>query len=413
MGEDSHSPAGSHAVTGNNKPLPRPQAHRPRIVVIGAGAFGGWTALELTRRGAGVTLIDAWGPGNSRASSGGETRVIRATYGTRGIYTRIAMRALELWRAHDARCHTHLFHQTGVLWMFGADDSFGRASAEVLHAHGATLEPLTPAEASRRYPQINFDGISSVFFEPDAGYLLARRACEGVVDRLSAQGGKYRMGTAPQPVRVDSTPLKQIALQDGTFLEADAFVFACGPWLASLFPDVVGTRISATRQEVYYFGPPGGDAMFTDRRMPVWIDFRDRQIYGIPANATSGFKVADDTSGPVMDPTTSDRDASAAGIAAARAFLSLRFPALAEAPLVGSEVCQYESSPDANFIIDRHPGAANVWIVGGGSGHGFKMGPVVGEMVASLVLGESVPDPSFSLARLTSPPAGGWQEKWS
>jgi glycine/D-amino acid oxidase-like deaminating enzyme len=385
------------------------------VIVIGAGAFGGWTALELRRRGARVTLIDAWGPGHARASSGGETRIIRSTYGTRAVYTKMALRALELWRAHDP--DRRLLRETGVLWMFGDDDSFGHASARVLRDHGASLDLLTLPDASRQYPQINFDGIRSVFIEPGAGYLFARRACEQVVGHLIAEGGEYRQAAAVGPIVADRRVLPHVVLCDGTRLEADAFVFACGPWLASLFPDVVGANIAATRQEVFYFGTPPGDARFTEPELPVWMDFaagsRSGQIYGIPGSGSSGFKVADDAPGPAIDPTSGDRDVSVDGVARARAFLSRRFPVLADAPLVGSEVCQYESTPDDHFIVDRHPGAPNVWIVGGGSGHGFKMGPAVGEMVASVVLADSPPDAQFSLARFVAPPRAGWEKRWS
>jgi glycine/D-amino acid oxidase-like deaminating enzyme len=364
-----------------------------------------------------VTLIDAWGPGNARASSGGETRVIRATYGSRVHYTAMAMEALERWRHHDSRWQQHLLRETGALWMFGAQaraQDFGRASMRALAAHGAAADVLTLADARRRYPQINFDDLASVCFEPKAGYLMARRACEHVAERVIAEGGTYRIGAAAAPVTPPRAgSMTSLTLVDGSVIEADAFVFACGPWLGPLFPDLSGAQITATRQEVYYFGPPAGDPLFTDRELPVWIDFRDAQIYGIPGNAHRGFKFADDASGAVMDPTTSDRDASAAGIAAARAFLSLRFPALAHAPLIGSEVCQYESSPDADFIIDRHPVADNVWIAGGGSGHGFKMGPAIGALVASLVLGHSSPDPRFGLARFAAPPANNSDSRWT
>jgi glycine/D-amino acid oxidase-like deaminating enzyme len=388
----------------------RPQ---PRIVVVGAGAFGGWTALELRRRGADVTLVEAWGPGHARASSGGETRIIRATYGPRDVYTKMALRALELWRAHDPT--RRLLHETGVLWMFGDDDSFGHASARVLRDHGASLDLLTRTEASKRFPQINLDGIRSVFVEPAAGYVFARRACEEVVGTLIAEGGNYRQAAVTGPLAGLAAPLSRVALSDGTELAADAFVFACGPWLSSLFPDAVGAHISATRQEVFYFGTPAGDARFRAPGLPVWMDFaagsRSGQIYGIPG--ASGFKVADDAPGPAIDPTTGDRRVDAEGVARARAFLSVRFPALADAPLIGAEVCQYESTPDDHFILDRHPGATNVWIAGGGSGHGYKMGPAVGELVASLVLAESAPDPQFSLSRLAAPPGDGWHKKWS
>ena len=388
----------------------------PRVAVVGAGAFGGWTALELQRRGARVTLIDAWGPGNARASSGGETRVIRATYGTRTHYTAMARRALEIWRDYDRRWSVRLLRETGVLWLFGDSaeaHAFARASASALEHHDLRVEHLTTREAALRYPQICFDDVASVMFEADAGYLLARTACEQVMERFAAAGGSCRLAAAAVPVSIDNGRLEHLLLQDGERIDADAFVFACGPWLGSMFPDVIGHRIAATRQEVYYFGPPPGDVRFTEPLLPVWIDYRETQVYGTPGNLHRGFKFADDSPGPEMDPTSAEREATPARVADARLFLASRFPDLARAPLVGSEVCQYESTPDSEFIIERHPGAANVWIAGGGSGHGFKMGPAVGETMASLVLGTADPDPRYSLARFATAPEGGWQQKWT
>ena len=380
--------------------LPRnPAAQSPRVAVIGAGAFGGWTALELVRRGARVVLIDAWGPGNARASSGGETRVIRAGYGTRTIYTKMAKRALELWGAHDQRYGRGFFKKTGALWMFGKDDAFRKASIAALEAERVAVQDVAVADARRRWPQVDFAGISSLFFEPEAGYLLARRACEHVVECVIGEGGEYRQAAVASPVRATGSRLSVVTLSDGQSLAADTFVFACGPWLGTLFPDVVGKNITPTRQDVFYFGTPPGDIRFRDDALPVWVDYGERLIYGIPGNANRGFKIADDTSGPAFDPTSGQRDLSAGAVQDARAFLARRFPALAKAPLIGSEVCQYEASPDSNYIIDRHPAAPNVWIVGGGSGHGFKMGPAMGELVASLVTGKAPPDPVFSLTR--------------
>lgn len=386
----------------------------PTVAVIGAGAFGGWTALELRRRGARVTLLEAWGPGNARASSGGETRVIRATYGSRAIYSRMAIRALERWRAYDAAWGAGLFRQTGVLWMFGAAGGFGQASFDAMRGLNIPLETLTSSEASRRFPRVAFDeSIQSILWEPDAGYLFARRACAHVVDRFIAEGGEYRQAAVRAPVTIGADPVRSIEIDGGERVEADAFVFACGPWLGSLFPDVIGSRVKATRQEVYYFGTPPGDAGFHDPAMPVWLDCRDRVFYGVPGNAHRGFKVADDTPGPEIDPTSAARDASPAGVAAARALLRRRFPRLAGAPLLGSEVCQYEATPDSHFLVDRHPGAANVWIAGGGSGHGFKMGPAIGELMAAAVIDEAPIDPQFCLARLDDVPDSGWEEKWA
>jgi glycine/D-amino acid oxidase-like deaminating enzyme len=378
------------------------------VAVIGAGAFGGWTALTLRRRGAAVTLVDAWGPGHTRASSGGHTRVIRATYGSHAVYTRMAARALRLWRDNGAEA-AGLLHTTGVLWMFDGDDSFGRASMVTLRAEGLRIDELTPRQAAARFPQIDLTGVTTVLWEPDAGYLFARRACRHVVDRFVAEGGVYRQAAVKTPVTADAGVL----LEGGGRLAADVFVFACGPWLGALFPDVVGRRVTVTRQDVYYFGTPAGDARFSDPSLPVWLDCGERVIYGIPDRAARGFKVADDTSGPPIDPTSGSREVASAGVTAARGFLARRFPALADAPLVAAEVCQYESTPDAHFIVDRHPHAADVWIAGGGSGHGFKMGPAIGALLADCILNGADPDPQFTLARFAHPPEHGWQRKWS
>ena len=384
------------------------------MAVFGAGAFGGWTALELARRGARVTLLDAWGPANPRASSGGETRVMRATYGAHSVFTEMAIHALHRWRTYEAEWNRTFFRRTGALWMFASDrgEQFAQTSRVSLDRR-ARVESLTVTEGARRYPQIDFAGVSALLFEPEAGYLLARVACEHVAQRAIAGGVTYRVAAASGPVRMDASPCREVALQDGGSLAADQFVFACGPWLDTLFPDVLGKHFTVTRQEVYYFAVAAGDAAFSDERLPVWLDFGERLFYGIPGDVHGGFKVADDTAGPLFDPTNGDRSPSPGEIARARAFVARRFPSLANGPLIRSEVCQYESTPDAHFIVDRHPSAANVWIVGGGSGHGYKMGPAVGEMVAQLALGEIDPDARFSLRRFSSPPTGGWREKWS
>src|SRR5262249_10619629 len=148
--------------------------------------------------------------------------------------------------------------------------------------------------------------------------------------------------------------------------------------------EVLGERVKPTRQEVFFFGTPAGDARFNEELLPVWSD---RPRYGIPGNEGRGFKIADGTLGPAFDPTSGERTVSAAGLRAARDYVASRFPGLKGAPLVESRVCQYENSPDGRYIVDRHPHAENVWLVGGGSGHGYKMGPALGERVAETVLG--------------------------
>jgi len=371
---------------------------KPHVVVVGAGAFGGWTALYLRRHGARVTLLDAWGPGNARASSGGETRVIRATYGPRAIYTRMAARALVLWKEHEARWRRQFYHRIGVLWLVESDDQYEKAALPILRDAKVDFEELAGPEAARRYPQINCERVRWAIFERDGGYLTARRACAAVLDGFRAAGGDYRE-VAVRPPQPDRGELTAVTLSDGTTLAADRFVFACGPWLGALFPDVVGDRVRPTQQEVFFFGTPAGDRRFTEEAMPVWADHGTRFMYGIPGNEWRGFKIADDTRGPIFDPTAGERVPRAEALQTARDYVAFRFPGLRGAPLLESRVCQYEESPDEHFIIDRHPAAANAWLVGGGSGHGFKHGPAVGELVATAVLDGEPPDAQFRLAR--------------
>ncbi len=132
---------------------------RPSVIVVGAGAFGGWSALKLVQRGARVILLDAWGPGNSRASSGGETRTIRATYGpTHAIYVNMVARALQLWQEYERQWNVKLFFRSGALRMAGADDSYESSALPVLKQAGIPFEKLSGTECSRRWPQIDFDG---------------------------------------------------------------------------------------------------------------------------------------------------------------------------------------------------------------------------------------------------------------
>lgn len=381
---------------GGRGKVPRRQG--PRVVVVGAGAFGGWTALHLQRRGANVILIDTWGPGNSRASSGGESRVIRGTYGPDRIYVEMVARSLELWKENEKLWNRPLYRPNGALWLVGEDDGYEKASLPLLRDVGHRYEELSAAEAARRFPQINFEGVHWAIYEEDAGYLLARRACVAVFEGFLAEGGEYRQSDA-KPQGTEGGKLNGVVLSDGSSLSADQYVFACGPWLGKLFPDVLGDRIEPTRQDVFYFGTPPGDNRYSADSLPVWIDNGERLFYGIPGSEWRGFKIADDTRGQPFDPTTGERTYSPESLAAARDYVEFRFPGLKGAPLLEARVCQYENSPDGNFILDRHPQLENVWLVGGGSGHGFKHGPAVGERVAGMVLGETSPDPFFSLAR--------------
>jgi sarcosine oxidase len=364
------------------------------VAVVGAGAFGAWTAWHLRRAGRRVVLVDAYGPGNSRASSGGETRVTRMGYGADELYTRWSYRSLAHWKELAGSCGQPLFHETGVLWLARSEDPLTLDTLATLGRLGIRHEKLMRAELEARWPQIALGPVTWAIHEPGSGALMARRAVQAVAAQAAHDGVEVRTA-AVEPPRGKGR-LASIATRSGP-ISAAAFVFACGPWLPKLFPDLLGERIFPTRQEVFYFGSPPGDARFAPPAMPVWVDFGE-EIYGIPDIESKGFKVAPDRHGAAFDPDTGERVVSASGLAQVREFVARRFPALKDAPLVASEVCQYENSSNGDFLIDRHPDFDNAWLVGGGSGHGFKHGPAVGEYVAAHVMDGAAVDTRFSLA---------------
>jgi monomeric sarcosine oxidase len=377
------------------------------VAVVGAGVFGAWTAYQLQRSGKRVLLIDAYGPGNSRSSSGDESRIIRMGYGADEIYTRSAQRSLELWKEFFADRNEQLFHQTGVLWLVHPDDPYPVKTEETLERLNIPIERLTTSELTRRYPQIGIENIAWAMLEPESGVLSARRAVQAVVaaalksgvEFLQASVGLSGTGVSPVDHAQDaSATLESITTMNNQRISAATFVFACGPWLPKLFPEVLGDRIQPSRQEVYYFGAPAGDVRFTSPALPTWIDFKD-EAYGLPDIEGRGVKVAIDRHGPAFDPETGDRMVTAEGLAEVRRCLARRLPGLKDAPVIEARVCQYENTSNGDFLIDRHPQFENVWLVGGGSGHGFKHGPAVGEYVVARINGnrEGI-EPRFTLA---------------
>lgn len=334
---------------------------------------------------------------------------MRGTYGPDQPYTELAARALKLWAKYERKWKREFLHRCGVLWMAsGRDDAFEGGSVEMLRAAKIKYQELSTAEMRKRWPQINFQGIEWGIFEPECGYLDARASCAAVVDAFVKAGGKYRQ-TAVSDENLESTGLfiqqstsknqQSLNLSDGSPLKADIYVFACGPWLGKLFPNTLADLVRASKQDILFFGTPPGDTRFHDPNTPVWADHRDRFYYGIPGSDRRGFKIADDTRGPDFDPTNGERVIDPENLKRAREYVAFRFPALKDAPLIETRVCQYEQTPDSHFIIDRHPENENVWLLGGGSGHGFKHGPAIGGMMADLILKDRAPEAIWSIAR--------------
>ena len=365
------------------------------VAVVGAGVFGAWTAYCLRKSGASVLLLDEYGPANARASSGGESRIIRMGYGAEEIYTRWSMNALPKWQGLFAQAgRSELFQPTGVLWINHQDQKYAHDTEATLQRVGARFEKLALSQLRERYPQVSFEDDCWGIFEPDSGVLIARRAVQVVVDQTVKEGADYRLEAARPPT--GKQRLTEIMCASGERFSAATFVFACGPWLPKVFPDLLGNRIFPSRQEVFFFGVPADDHRFSAPAMPTWLKIED-EFYGMPDIEGRGFKIAHDSHGPRVDPDTQSRLATPDAMAIAKQYLARRFPALKDAPALETRVCQYENTSNGDFLIDQHPDMENVWLVGGGSGHGFKHGPAVGEYVAARLLDGGPAEPRFSL----------------
>lgn len=370
---------------------------------MGAGVFGAWTALQLSRRGQRVLLVDAYGPANARASSGGESRIIRMGYGADELYTRWAINSLVQWKelfaSAPASASAALFHETGVLWLASEGDNQLSATKEALARCKVPFESLNRSAITDRYPQFALHGIDTGILETGSGVLMARCAVTAVVEQAASHGVEYRQAHVASPTfeHAGSSRLDAIAISGEEKIAAGQFVFACGAWLGKVFPEILGPRIFPSRQEVFFFGAPPGDQSFGAAALPTWLIQRD-EVYGMPDLESRGFKIALDHHGERVDPDTQSRVASAESSQRVRAYVADRFPALRNAPIVETRVCQYENTSNGDFLIDRHPQLSNVWFAGGGSGHGFKHGPAFGEYVARQLLEGSPAEPRFALA---------------
>ncbi len=362
------------------------------VVIVGAGVFGIWSASKLHNAGKRVAVVDFGSPAHILASSGGESRVIRCSYGEDETYTEWAFRSISDWQAISAKTRTPIFHQVGVLRLHKENDESIKASKRLLAQYDIPFTTLSPSKLRDQFPVMQVRDDEAGFFEPQGGALMAKRSVQLLAANLAESGVTFLSGLV-SPISIQQGHqgvLPSVETVDGQQLKAEQFVFACGPWLDQVCPDAMSGRLFITRQEVFFFATD----VDTAGALPVWSDL---PFYGFPSFEGRGFKVANDTHGHFINPDTEDRNASKKGEADARAYLHNRFPEFADAPLSETRVCQYENSSDGHFLMDRHPGFENVWLVGCGSGHGFKHGPAVGDHVLNLINRTSEPQEPFLL----------------
>lgn len=357
------------------------------VVVVGAGVLGSWSALSLTRRGLDVVLVEMLSPGHVRSSSGGESRLIRCAHGADTAFTAMALRSLDAWSQLEEEVGRPLLVRSGIAWFAHRDDGWEATSARALAEVGVPFERLDNSDASDLFPSLCTEDLAFVLFEPESGVLHARVAVQCVVDLARREGVHLITGAAaPAEGGVDV---------GGRHIAAESVVWACGPWLPHVLGDVLAPlELRVTKQDVTFFG---AEPAWSTPPVPGWVDY-DSAAYGLGDLDGRGVKCASDVVGPEFDPDSGQRSLSADSEERSRAYLARRFPALTSAPLIGSRTCQYTLTADTSFLIAPHPRSERTWIVGGGSGHAFKHGPVVGNHVADLVTGTAAPDPRFALA---------------
>lgn len=377
---------------------------KPTAIVAGGGAMGSWTAYFLHKNGYDVSLCDPWGAGNPRASSGGESRLIRYLYGENEIYFRMAVRAMELWKSEEAQLGKKLLYQTGMLIFCEMPHyEYAEISRPFYEQNGFALEKIPAAELKKQYPFLHTEDLNHAIYDPDAGYVLAKESCRTLSDYIARQGSKTILSAAT-PSTYQNGELQGVRLSDGSIKQADAYVFANGPWLKYSFPELFSDKLQITRQPVFFFGAPADFAQQLHSPFPVWMN-RDtanqERSYGVYDLSSGTFKFAyTQLEEEEMNPTQDDRRVRDEEISHARYLMEKRFAFMKDAPLIDAKVCQHSNTPDKNFILDQHPEARNLWIVGGGSGHAFKHGPAMGELTSQSILQQKSLEPAFTLTRL-------------
>ena len=406
------------------------------VAVVGAGAFGGWTAYWARKLGASVVLIDAYGPGNSRSTSGDETRGVRSSYGDRPNgeqWMQWANRSIQRWKAWDDEwgrdLKMRLFVTTGDFIFRNEWENFTRTTRDLFVKNGVKHESVDVNVVKKEFPQFDLRGITACLYEAEAGVVRARRSTQCVAEVLQKIGGDVVVARA-YPGPLEAGKLGTLILNNHETVKAQHYVFALGPWLGKTFPGLLGPRMRNPIGRVCYFSTPHGDNRFEWPNMPSFnfpgvtgwptlpFDSRGLRVRGGGGGGGGGGRGGGGgggggnqaqqqqqqapaappiIGGPEQDPDLSDRYVDPVTVERARAFLAERIPLMKDQPLNETRACHYEQSASRNFIIDRHPDIPNAWIAGGGSAEAFKSGPVIGEYVARRVLNKDL-EPQLAAA---------------
>lgn len=352
-------------------------------IVIGTGGIGSATLYQLASRGAKVLGIDRFPAGHDRGSSHGQTRIIRQSYYEHRDYVPLLNLAYELWDDLCKASGADLFHRTGLVYIGDSQNSVIDGVLDSARVHRLDVQTLDAADAAKRFPGYAVPLDATVLLEPDAGYLKVEQAVKTFLDQAKILGSKTLHGPAvvgwsatEQGVEVETT--------EGRF-EAAKLVITAGCWASSLLAEL-NIPLQVLRKHLHWFAT-SDDRYFESRGCPCFFyALSDLWIYGFPELENNGLKVALHSGGTkISDPLADDRSEEPAVTETIRSFLANYLPGVVSQQL-RHEVCFYTMTPDAHFIVDRHPHHPQVAFAAGMSGHGFKFAPAIGRVLSELVL---------------------------
>ena len=355
---------------------------KPDVIVVGLGVMGSATAYQLARRGQKVLAIDAFEPGHARGSSHGESRIIRQAYHEAPDYVPLIRRAYDQWREIETESGAHLLFVNGGLIMGSPDGRTVQGTMRSGELYGLPYEPLSAREVRSRYPGVALPDELMAVLEPNAGYLLASKGVKVFQDLAKQQGAKLRFAEPVTRWGVDG---------DGVWVEtgqetyrADRLVLTAGPWSGQVLAGlglpltvqrVANAHFQSTRQDLF----DGSHAPVFSMLMP------EGHFYAIPGPAEIGFKIGRHDNLQTVSPDEIAQPVSDDEIAMFQQVLGTYLPG-AGGPVISTLTCLYTMTPDKHFIIDHHPEHEQVVFACGFSGHGYKFAPVVGEVLADLVI---------------------------
>lgn len=368
---------------------------RLSAMVVGGGVMGLAAGCALAGHGADVTLYERFTIAHDRASSHGLTRAIRHEYGPAALYTAMVTWSLALWDALARETGRRLYTETGVLTLGQPDDGHTLPGHDVMRAARLPVERLSAEECAARFPQFNATDYEAITYNPKGGMLHVAECMQSLAERLCARGGTLAEGARVRRVEAHGGHAS-VVMEDGEIRHADRVIVTAGPWVRDVLPEL-DLPVTPTRQQVCYLAGLDPD-LFAVGRFPIFL--AQMSSYGFPLQGSGWLKIGSHDVNPAVDPNE-PYPPNLDEVAALRDFLRRVIPAAADGELALVDRCMYDMSPDEDFILDRYPGAEAVVIGSGFSGHGFKFGPLIGELLAALALDEEPPFPleRFQLAR--------------